>query len=83
MIKQVAQKSKEIRNFIGKLLASERVKTSLSEGLCPSFLPKSDRFWTLAQNVNMRLIKLSSHSSMVSQDPAFHYEVLMDEELLG
>ncbi len=37
----------------------------------------------IAQNVNKRLIKLSSHSSsMVSQDPAFHYEVMMDEELL-
>ncbi len=23
------------------------------------------------------------HSSMVSQDPAFHYEVMMDEEILG
>ncbi len=37
----------------------------------------------VAQNVNKRLIKLSSHSSMVSLDPAFHYEVMMDEELLG
>jgi hypothetical protein len=38
----------------------------------------------IAQNVDERLIKLSSHSSfMVSQDPAFHYEVMMDEELLG
>ncbi len=37
----------------------------------------------IAQNVNKRLIKLSSHSSMVNQDPAFHYQVMMDEELLG
>jgi hypothetical protein len=37
----------------------------------------------IAQNVNKRLIKLSNHSSLVSQDPAFHYEVMMDEELLG
>jgi hypothetical protein len=37
----------------------------------------------ITQNVNKRLIKLSSHSSMVSQDPAFHYEAMMDEELLG
>jgi hypothetical protein len=38
----------------------------------------------IAQNVNKRLmIKLSSHSSMASQDPAFHYEVMMDQELLG
>ncbi len=37
----------------------------------------------VAQNVNKRLIKLSSHSSMVSQDPAFNNEVMMDEELLG
>ncbi len=38
----------------------------------------------IAQNANKRLIKLSSHSSMVSQDPAFHYyKVMMDEELLG
>jgi hypothetical protein len=34
----------------------------------------------VAQNVNKRLIKLSSDSSMVSQDPAFHYEAMMDEE---
>jgi hypothetical protein len=37
----------------------------------------------IAQNVNKRLIKLSSHCSMLSQDPAFHYEVMMDEKLLG
>ncbi len=37
----------------------------------------------IAQNVNKRLIKLLSHPSMVRQDPAFHYEVMMDEELLG
>jgi hypothetical protein len=38
----------------------------------------------IVQNVNKkRLIKLSSHSSIVSQDPAFHYEVMMDKELLG
>ncbi len=35
----------------------------------------------IAQNVNKRLIKLSSHSS--NQDPAFHYGAMMDEELLG
>jgi hypothetical protein len=37
----------------------------------------------IAQNANKRLIKLSSHSSMVNQDPAFHFEAMMDEELLG
>ncbi len=37
----------------------------------------------IAQNVNKRLIKLSSHSSMVNQDPALHYEAMMNEELLG
>jgi hypothetical protein len=37
----------------------------------------------IAQNVNKRLINLSSHSSTVNQDPAFHYEAMMDEELLG
>ncbi len=37
----------------------------------------------IAQNVNKRLIKLTSHSSTVNRDPAFHYEAMMDEELLG
>jgi hypothetical protein len=37
----------------------------------------------IAQNVNKRLTKLSSHSSMVNQDPAFHYEAMMNGELIG
>jgi hypothetical protein len=37
----------------------------------------------IAQNVHKRLIKLSSHFSMVNQDPAFHYEAMMDKEFLG
>ncbi len=37
----------------------------------------------IAQNVNKRLIKLSSHSSAMNRDPAFHYEAMIDEESQG
>ena len=37
----------------------------------------------IAQNVNKRLIRLLGHSSAVNRDPAFRYEAMMDEELVG